>query len=81
MEDRREIKRTASQQEPIKPVFPAEVMTLPGRSTEELATGLTPFVPAKGKQLVVELSDADGGSVLVLKIKGKKVLKAREVRL
>jgi hypothetical protein len=41
--------------------------------------GMTPFVPGKGKRLVVELSDADGGRVLALKVKAKTVLKAREV--
>jgi hypothetical protein len=79
VEDRKEIKRTASQQVPIKPIFPAQPATLPGRSVEKFAAGLTPFVPGKGKRLVVELSDADGGRVLVLKMKTKTVLKAREV--
>jgi hypothetical protein len=80
LEDRKEIKRTASQQVPIKPIFPAQPATLPGRATERFAAGLTPFVPGKAKRMVVELSDADGGRVLALKIKAKTVLKAREVR-
>jgi hypothetical protein len=79
LEDRKEIKRTASQQAPIIPIFPAQLATLPGKDTQYLAAGMTPFVPAKGKRLVVELSDADGGRVLVLKVKAKTVLKAREV--
>lgn len=79
VEDRKEIRRTASQQVPIKPIFPAQPAPLPGRGTEGFATGMTPFVPGKGKRLVVELSDADGGRVLALKIKGKTILKAREV--
>jgi hypothetical protein len=79
VEDKKEIRRTASQQVPIKPIFPAQPVALSGRATESIATGMTPFVPAKGKRLVVELSDADGGRVLVLKVKAKTVLKAREV--
>jgi hypothetical protein len=80
LEDRKEIRRTASQQAPIRPIFPAQLANLPGRGTEGLAMGMTPFVPAKGKLLVVELSDAGGGRILVLKVKAKTVLKAREVR-
>jgi hypothetical protein len=79
VEDRKEIRRTASQQVPIRPIFPAQPATLPGGATEGFAAGMTPFVPGKGKRLVVELSDADGGRVLALKIKAKTVLKAREV--
>jgi len=79
VEDRKEISRTASQQVPIKPIFPAQPAPLPGRGTEGFAMGMTPFVPGKGKRLVVELSDADGGRVLALKVKAKTVLKAREV--
>jgi hypothetical protein len=79
LEDRKEIKRTASQQVLIKPVFPAQPATLPGRGVEGFAAGLTPFVPGKGKRLVVELSDADGGRVLELKVKARTILKAKEV--
>ena len=79
VEDKKRIKRTASQQVTVVPVYPPRLAAVRGNSGASLALGLTPFVPARGKRLVVEMADSSGGRVLVLRVKGKKVLVAKVV--
>lgn len=80
VEDARQIKRTASQQAALTPVYASPLGTVPGRGTRFFAAAFVPFVPAGRRRLVVEIADADGGRVLVLRVKGKRVLRARVVK-
>jgi len=77
VEDRKRVKRMASQQVTVAPVVAPGSLRVPGDSLVRVALGLEPLVLAKGKRLVVEVADATGGRVLVLGLKGKVLLRAR----
>ena len=76
VEDKKRIKRMASQDVAVVPVYAAVLGPVAGRGSVSYAEGFTPFALAAGKRLVVEVGDG-GGRVLVLRIKAKNVLKAR----
>jgi hypothetical protein len=78
VEDKKQVKRMASQQAVILPVYQSALAPVPGLSHGVLALGLEPMVVPSGKRLVVELADASGGRVLLLTVKGKKLLRARK---
>ena len=77
VEDRKRIKRTASQQVAILPEYDSGLVPLPGDRSRSVVVGLTPFVLGRGKKLVVEIADAGGDRELVLEVKGRMVLRAR----
>jgi len=79
IEDKKKVKRTASQDVVLLPVYPARLGPVAGDGSVSVAAGFVPFALARGKRLVVEMADEAGGRVLVLRVKGKKVLKAKEV--
>jgi hypothetical protein len=80
VEDRKRLKRTASQEVTVMPVYSSPLSAVSGRGSQRLTVGLTPFALARGKNLVIELADASGDRVLALKMKGKMVLRARVSR-
>jgi hypothetical protein len=77
IEDRKKVKRMASQDVAVVPVYAAHLGPVAGNTSVSLAEGFAPFALAKGKRLVVEMADGPGGRVLVLRVKGKKLLRAR----
>jgi hypothetical protein len=79
VKDARRIKRTASQEVEMLPVYPGLLEPVPGGGSRLLTIGLTPFVPGKGKKLVVELADAGGGRVLELEVKDVSKARIREL--
>jgi conjugative transposon TraN protein len=78
MEDRGKVKRTATQWVPVEPVYSGRIAVLAGNTVKPIAIAVQPFVLGKGKRLVVEFRDADGGRDLELKIKARTVLRARK---
>ena len=79
VEDKKEIKRMASQQAAVVPVYTSPLETVPGHGTGWLAVGIRPLVLPRGKKLKVEMADSGGGRVLILALKGKELLWARKV--
>jgi hypothetical protein len=79
VEDTKRVRRTASQRVEVSPVYTGMLPVVLGGGSGSLVLGLVPFAPGKGKRLVVELADAGGGRDLVLRVKGKRVLRARKV--
>jgi Domain of unknown function (DUF4138) len=77
VENKKRVKRMASQQVTLATVVAPGSLRVPGDSILRVALGLEPLVLAKGKRLVVEVADATGGRVLVLGLKGKVLLRAR----
>jgi hypothetical protein len=79
IEDRKKVKRTATQQVDISPVYADAIGEVPGFGRQSTAIALHPFVVGPGKQLVVAFSDEQGARQLVLKIKGKVLMKTKKV--
>lgn len=77
VEDRRQVKRTASQEVVIMPVYSDRLQTVLGDSTRSMVLGLEPMTLAREKKMVIELADAGGGRHMMLGVKGKVLLKAR----
>jgi hypothetical protein len=77
LEDKKQVKRRASQQEPLEPVYTEAVPLLAGLDMRNYAVGFKPFTVPKGKRLVVALSGEDGGRMVVMTIRSGLVMKAR----
>lgn len=76
-EDLKKIKRTATQELDMAPVFWDGFGGLRGRGRRVAAVALRPFVAGRGKRLVIEVSDPVGGRQVVLRVKGRLLLRAR----
>ncbi|HLZ88101.1 MAG TPA: DUF4138 domain-containing protein [Puia sp.] len=76
-EDRKRVNRTASQEVEISPVYAEGIAALPGLGRQATAVGLRPFVIGRGKRLVVTYSDEADDRQVVLKVKRKWLLRAR----
>jgi conjugative transposon TraN protein len=77
LEDRKQVKRRASQEEPLEPLYTEPVPVLGGVDSSNYAVGFRPFTVPRGKRLVVEVSGEDGGRLVLLKIRSGVVMKAR----
>lgn len=77
-EDTKTVKRTASQEVDLTPVYAGKMVSLSGHSVASFAEAFRPFTVAKGKKLVVQLADDAGGRSLELVMKRKVLLKARQ---
>ncbi|HET6256691.1 MAG TPA: DUF4138 domain-containing protein [Puia sp.] len=75
-EDRKKIKRTATQEVDLDPVYSEPVGRVGGFERKATAVALHPFMVGRGKRLVIEVSDESGGRQVVLKVKGKVLLRA-----
>jgi len=75
--DRKQIKRTASQEVFLAPIYESRLSSVAGDSTAALVLGMEPFTLARGKKMVIEVADRSGGRELRLVLKGKMVLRAR----
>lgn len=78
IEDRKKVKRTASQDVDLPPAFAGKLPAISGRGAAVFAQGFIPFTVGKGKKLLVQLVDDGGGRSLELVIRRKVLLKARE---
>jgi Conjugative transposon, TraM/Domain of unknown function (DUF4138) len=75
--DRRSFKRTAEQELTIEPVNAPGPVTIAGDSCLNQWTGLHSFTPGKGKELVLEAGEKNGGRVIQLVISPHALLKAK----
>lgn len=77
-EDRKRVKRTATQELDITPVYADRIGPLPGFGRRTMAVGLHPFVLGRGKRLVILVLDREGNRQVVLRVKGKVLMRARK---
>jgi len=77
--DRRAFRRTATQDLPLTPLYTPEQPPLAADSSQCIWTGFRPFALSKGKQLVVEIGEKNGGRTIVLQIDPKHVLNAQRL--
>jgi hypothetical protein len=74
--DSKQVRRTASQEAGLEPVYAGEWVNLSG--SMRVAVGFEPFTVRREKRLVCEVVGKDGRMVEV-KVKGRVLLRARKV--
>lgn len=77
MVDKKVVKRKATQDQALEPVFTDVPESVPGRSERRFAVGFSPFTVPSTKRLVIQISGVDGGRTVTLKVKSKQILKAK----
>lgn len=75
--DRRQAKRTAVQETELHPTYMDSGKTIAGQSGDTLLIAFPPFTIPQSKELVVEISEKSGGRSLQLKVRSRKILRAR----
>lgn|GEM_PF-469971 len=76
-EDKRRVKRTATQELEITPVFADRISALPASGRLAIAVALHPFVLGRGKRLVLEVFDRGADRRVLLRVKGKRLMRTR----
>lgn len=76
--DRKKVKRTATQELECAPAYSEGFGVLSGPGREAAAVAFHPFVVSKGKRLVISFSDEDAGRQVILRVKGKVLMKTRK---
>jgi hypothetical protein len=77
-EDRKPVRRMASQRLVLSPVFVDGVGPIPARGLHSVMVALPQKLIARGKRLVVKVSDEDGDRELRLYVSRKMLLRARK---
>ena len=77
-EDRKKIRRTASQAVEVSPVYTGGSGPVAGFGRRVLTVALRPMVIGKGRRLVVEVSDESGDRQVRVKVKRRMLLRARK---
>jgi conjugative transposon TraN protein len=76
--DRQKVKRTASQEVDIEPVFVhGNAETIKGQSAEDLVFVLEKFTIPDARRLIIEVFEENGGRHLELSIKNRRIVNAR----
>jgi hypothetical protein len=79
IEDKKKVKRTATQDVDADPVWSEPLDKIGGFDRQATAVAFRPFIVGRGKRLVVEVGDKTGSRQVVLKVKGKVLLKAKRL--
>lgn len=80
IEDKQKVKRTASQEVEVKPVYVyGDAEKVIGQSVEDVVYALEKFTIPDAKRLVIEMFEKNGGRNLNLSIKNKTIVNARLV--
>ncbi len=80
IQDRQKVKRTASQEVDIKPVYVfGDAEKIKGQSAQDVVYALEKFTIPDAKRLVIEMFEKNGGRNLTLSIKNKTIVNARSV--
>ena len=79
IEDKKKVKRTATQDVDADPVWSEPLGKVGGFDRQATAVSFRPFVVGRGKRLVIAVGDETGNRQVVLKVKGKVLLKARRL--
>jgi conjugative transposon TraN protein len=75
--DNKRGKRTAIQEKRLNPIFCSPKDIIRGMAFGNIVVGVRPFTVPDHKSLVIQISEADGGRPLALKVRSKTILKAR----
>lgn len=81
IEDKQKVKRTASQEVEVKPIYVfGETDKVNGQSSEDVVYALGKFTIPDAKRLVIEMFEKKGGRNVSLSIKNKTIVNARLVK-
>ena len=75
--DRRQQRRTAIQELPLKPVYTNPPDILPGDSSQMILAAFQPFSLPRDKELVVYMAEGNGARDILMKIGERQLLKVR----
>jgi len=75
--DRRQQQRTAVQELLLKPVYSSPSDVLPGDSSQVTLVAFQPFSLPRDKVLVLQMAEGNGAREMIMKIRGKELLKVR----
>lgn len=75
--DRKRAKRTAVQENELLPVYQSEAKVIAGQSSEKFIMAFPSFTIPKSKELIIQVTEQNGGRSLLLPVKYKTILKAR----
>lgn len=75
--DRKRTKRTAVQENELQPDYQGETGIIAGQSSSKFILAFTPFTIPKSKELIIQVTEQNGGRSLLLPVKYKTILKAK----
>lgn len=78
--DRKRAKRTAIHEIELQPLYSDAGSIITGLSSGEMLLAFPPFTIAKTKELIIQVTEKNGGRSLFLPVKFKTILKARLLR-
>lgn len=74
--DRKRAKRTAVQEMEITPLYKNIPLVIGGKNSGRFVFAFTPFTISKSRQLIIQLSEQNGGRSLTIETSYRKLLKA-----
>jgi conjugative transposon TraN protein len=77
IQDNHKAKRTATQRTELEPFYPVAIPVIEGGSRKSIVLGFHEFTLAKDKRLVCQITEREGGRLLMLYISHSALLKAR----
>lgn len=77
VQDRKRIRRAATQELPLPAVYEQRPSQVLGDSSARMLVGFRPFVPDKGKKLVIFIAEKAGGRYLTLEVPSRLLLDTR----
>lgn len=79
--DKKKAARSAIQETEIPLLYPETFLeTVPGKKKREFVIAFSPFTFSKDKKMIVQMSEKNGGRMLMFLISNKKILKARLIK-
>lgn len=81
IQDRQKVKRTASQEVDVKPIYVfGDAKKIRGRTSEDVVYALEKFTIPDAKRLHIEMFEKNGGRNLELSIRNKTIVKAKLIK-
>jgi conjugative transposon TraN protein len=81
IQDRQKVKRTASQEVDVKPIYVfGDAEKIRGRTSEDVVYALEKFTIPDAKRLHIEMFEKNGGRNLELSIRNKTIVKAKLIK-
>jgi len=81
IEDKKKAARSAIQETEIPLLYPETFSeTVPGKKKKQFVLAFTPFTFSRDKKMVLQISEENGGRILMFRISNKKILKARLIK-
>jgi hypothetical protein len=80
VQDKKRLKRTAQQETALTPLQTETIDVLKGNTQQSFTVCFSPFMLPSGQVLSVRAAEANGARALALKIKSKRLLKAKKLK-